>query len=495
MRHDVLLCCVAFVAGCLILDPLDDVTLGDAAGSGGGGVVCVDPDQNVCEAVTTRAIVGPGVVTVTAMLFSPEFASTISVGTFTGTVDFGGPQLNAPPDTTQGFVVEHAEDGSFRAQTQFDAADAGSRVFVSYNESTGDIVVGGNYTQAGSGCPGSQGLFMNRYAGDQMGAYTAVYEQCQTASATLLEPEAITISDSGYLILVGALDGELGSATSDGVDGFVQEVEPDGTVSPCFLIDGTGDTAIRGVMLHETDANLTLLTGDFSGQMRITFPTDNGPMTDTRDASGTRDLFVVAIDRHPEFPNLDVESMGAAGGNHRLVALSGYPGEANPHLAAMIDGPITIDGMNIPAPMSPSALVLRFAASDANTTLFQYDDHWMFSADALDLTHVVSATDRFHVAGHATGEITVTSPNKTFDPALSNDCQNDAFVISIGTDESIDSRRCGDGNQQLDALALHTSTLFAAALTLPDAATIRIGADTLPMTPGAFSFFMHELAN
>jgi hypothetical protein len=459
-------------------------------GAGAGGAPCIpNMQQNSCAAVLPLPYGGAGLIAVTRMRFGS--GSVFSVGTFTGTVDFGGPQLSAGT-ATQGFVVEHDAAGGFVAQLALPEATLGSVLAVAFDSNLQQLAIGGSYAADGA-CAGAQGVFVRHLARDGATFQDVHAPVCMPTTATTVEIGGIGMSTTGYVNLAGAIDGTMDGLTSDGVDGFMLDVSQDGANVEAFLAGGSGDAAIRAILPNETDINQWLIAGDFSGVLQITFPSDNGPVTETRTADGMRDLFVAAIDRLPANPNLEVRAMGAPSGNHRMVGLSNNPavlGEM--HLLAMIEGSIDV-GVSVAADPRPSALLLTFGAPDDGMNAYEYRGHYVISADQLDAREVVGAVGRIHVGGQAAGDLVVT---KSDQPAITHDtvdpCVNDAFVLTLTPSTmSTQGQRCGDGQQRFEALGRYTDTLYAASITVPAGGSIDLG-DGIEMQPAQRTFLLRE---
>lgn len=479
---------LVLVSGCLLLDPLDDVRL-DAGGGGTGGIVstggsggsggdsCSDVVPSSCVAVSPVPFSGPGSITVTDML-DDETGGVVTAGVYTGNVSFGGPQLSAGSQT-RGFVVAHDQAGGFVRQADLgEAFGDGARVVVALT-SNSDVAVGGSYRAAGGTCTGDQGVFIKRLTPDATQGFVEVYSTCvQASSPDAAQPTDLAVSTQDYVSLVGSLQGTLDGMASNGIDGFMFEVEPDGTDPDVLLFTGNGDAVIRGVTQHEIDANQWLVVGDFTGELRVDIPLDGGgTLTRSTTATGSRDLFVVAIDRFDMMPNLSIAALGGRDASHRAVALSSIP-EGAPGsflLLAEVQGPLTAGTETIAPPSEPSAMVLAFTPpNDEPETALGYVDHQIVSAPFLDAVDLAATPAGYHLAGTAAQTITVAAGDDSWAESVESDgCQRDAFVLSvIPGEQSVENQRCGDGEQQLHALARRGTAGFAATITVPPGAQI-----------------------
>jgi hypothetical protein len=460
---------------------------GGTSDGGGGAPPCDDTVQNTCAGVQPLAYGGSGFITPTDMAFVS--GSVASVGVFSGTVDFAGPQLSAGGRTV-GFLVEHDAGGSFVAQLALAEATEGSVLAVTYGAVPNQYAVGGTYD--GGACGAGQGVFVRRLVrnGD---TYDDVHPPvCIPTTATSLEIGGIAMSESGAINLAGALVGTIDGQAADSEDGFMVDVDPMG-VPDVFLVGGSGDAALHGIVPNEADENQWLIAGDFSGELVISFPSDGGPVTESRTAEGARDLFVAAIDRFPMNPQLDVRAMGAAGGYHRVVTLADDPATVGRmHLAAMIEGTLDV-GTTVSSDERPSALVLTFVAPDDIATPYAYVDHYVLSADQLEVIDMVGAVGRVHLGGHASGELSVTRAGEApFVYESNRPCLFDAFLMTLQpTNMSTAAGRCGDGQQTFHAIGRYTDTLFAASLTVPAGGSIDLG-DGITTEPAQRTFLLRE---
>jgi hypothetical protein len=495
MKGRALAAVAVIVASCALPDDFVKVDPAGTAGTGGsdggggsGGIPCSDAPQNSCSGGLVRQYGGAGLITVTDMAFAGS--GVVSVGTFSGTVDFGGPQLSAG-GAAQGFAVLHDAAGDFAAQVALPEATADSVLAVTYRADANQFAVGGTYG-SGSAC-GRQGVFIRRLVVNGAALEDVHAPVCVEALATALEVGGIAMTEAGGVSLAGTVNGTLDTLTSEASDGFMFSIDMAGGTPEVFLAGGSGDAAIRGILPNETDVNQWLIAGDFSGELLITFPGMAGQVTETRTAEGSRDLFVAAIDRFFDAPNLDVRAMGSASGNHRLVTLADNPDVlGGMYLAAMIEGALDV-GETVSAEARPSAMILSFGAPDDGANQYTYVDHYVISADQLDVRDMVGATGRIHLGGHASGDLAITrAGEQPFTYPGAQACLFDAFILVLTPGESsTDARRCGDGSQVLHAIARYTDTLFALSLTVPAGASIDLG-EGIVSEPAQRTYLLRE---
>lgn len=485
---------LAIVASCLVpndFEKVDGVASGGAGGQAGGGggqaggggdqaggggsIPCGPEPQNTCTATEETTLAGgsAGTITVTDVVRLYE-SSVALVGTYTGTVDFGGNTQLTAGSGTSGFVVE-IDDGGVVGLADIPEATAGSKLFVDYAPSLLQVAVGGRYGP-GSDCGGSEGLFIRRF---DLSYATVNPVVCEEVTASQWDVTDVTISDAlGYITLTGWLDGAIGGMTSDNIDGFTYSVDPDNAMPDPFLFTGPGDSVVSAIDAAPAIDNVTLLAGHFSGDMTFSFDSALGPQTVDVTATGQTDLWVMAIDRFEGDPQLSVRTFGGTEGDHRMIAMTtdtAAGAERRTHLLATLDGPIDLGGVDVASTGRPTALALTFDAPNG-VAAYGYRDHYVIDADALGALDMSARGNVIFVGGHARGLLSATkSDQPTLDVATAQACLDDAFILMLEPDLfSVSDQRCGDGAQLFEGIAA-TDTGFAAALTIPAGASIDLG--------------------
>ena len=468
----------ALMGGCLLIDSLDDVELGNTGGGGGGGATggggvtggsggggmgpnCDDPAQNVCNAI---AAVPLSEVTVTDMLTLPD-DSVVTVGMYTGRVSFGGPQLDAGTDT-KGFYVVHNGVGSYLTQLQIEEAHGADAVIkIDYDEANDFVGIAGSFTEDGGACNlGAQGLFFRQLDNMDMDTFAPV---CTVTTGTVLLTAAV--ASQGFTNGVGGVNGSIGgTAMSEAFDGFFMGVDPTGAPGTPNLIGGSGDLIIRDALTNPKDPFQTLFIGDFSGTINFVAGAGGAQKTQNFVAAGTSELLVGTYDNEPDFPDLAVTALGSDNANHRAVALSTFEGSTTAYMAANISGGVSIVGTSPIAPtMDEAALVLEFNIPDDDAEIFQHIDHFVVRATEMEAVDLVMTSDGFRLGGHARGDIAINNPLEIYDTEVTIGCHRDAFLLSIVTaNVSSNIHRCGDSTQTLHAVS-RTGDRFFAAMSVP----------------------------
>lgn len=478
----------ATVASCLVPNDFEKVDIvatggsGGAAGgggqAGGGGDIPCDPEpQNTCGSTDEITLAGgsSGAITITDVV--PIFQSSIAlVGTYTGTVDFGGAMQLSAGSGTSGFFVE-IDQGGVVGVVDIPEATAGSKLFVDFAPAFNEIAVAGRYGPGG-GCGGTEGLFIRRF--DETFAPIGPVV-CEDVTASAWDVTDVKIFNvQAFITVTGWLDGTIMGQTSDAIDGFTFSVDPNNALPDPFLFGGPGDIVISAIDAAPGIDNVTLLAGHFSGAMTFSFETVTGTQNVDVSAQGSTDLWVMAIDRFFDDPQLSVRTFGGPDGDHRMVAMMTDPGtvagaERRTHLLATLDGPIDLGAVSVAATARPTALALSFDAPNGPDP-YSYRDHFTIDADAIGALDMSARDNVIYVGGHARGVLSATkSDQPAIEVGTAQACLNDAFILLLEPDLfSVSEQRCGDGTQLLEGIAA-TDMGFAAALTVPEGGSIDVG--------------------
>jgi hypothetical protein len=510
---------VVALGGCLLLDPLNDVSLGSAGGAGGtgggggigggatgggGGTPCDNVVPQPCDALTVPTGV-TGIIEVTDMAFldGPMAVDrrTITVGTVTDTVNIGSAQLGG--QGTRGFVLVQDTTGAVIATTELGEATAGSKLFVDVSGNDNSIVVGGNF-ESGSACSPpvtAPGLFLTRLVLEppNLSVFDANYPGCIAASG-VLEPKSIAIDGTDSASLAGGLNGTLSDAqgvhaSTGGQSGFIFGVPPAGPPS-AFVLGGSGDSIIRGIETnHLSSGPEWVLLGDFSGQLTITIPTTGSPLEETQVASGNRDLFIASIDRFDGNANLAFLKLGSDGGHHEAVGLSIHNTGPAYTLAANIIGDLVVPEPITIAGSSPrSGVVMTFEPPrDDDAGLFDYLAHHLITSggDGVELTDVSVGNGHAILGGYAADDLIVSDGVRPVAEFATEGCQRDLFLMSL-LPASADVQRCGDGMQTLHAVTRYgpEATDITAAMSVGRDGEALIGNAGGPSGPGTYLVFL-----
>lgn len=463
-------CCV--VAGCFV--GVDFEKVDEEVGC--SGTAAATP--GTCNGGDAFQLNGSGSVEVTDMALLDGQGGMVLVGRFSGTFSppGGGPQLDAGGET-EGFLLELDGSGDYVAHLVIAEADETSVLRVAVHSVSTDIVVAAKYENGASGgCTSPAGVFAMRLGYDaSMGGFLSRFPNpLEVVCIEAVPGTELHVNDVGvypetpYIQVVGAFDGTLGGATSQGLDGFAISIDESGVVEPLDLVTGSGDATVVAAMPSWPN-NEWLLVGHFTGVMEFAVPMD----AQTRTAANGTDLFAISYDGFAGDPNLTITTFSSLGGDHRAVGLA-YDAAAptNAVLLAQLDGGIFVSGNVINGEGGTAALAMAFQVPvDSTSTPFALHDAYLLRAAQITPHLIAGVEGNFLLAGEAVGPVSVMQSGNVIGEIASQGCQRDAFMMSIVGNTISLPQRCGDGQQQLAAIAKGPA-VAAIALTVPGGAAL-----------------------
>ncbi|MBK8596410.1 MAG: SBBP repeat-containing protein [Holophagales bacterium] len=212
--------------------------------------------------------------------------SVVQIGTFSGSMDFGGGTLTSA-GSTDVFLARYDSGGNHAWSKRFGDASAqtGTAIAVDPN---GNVVGTGSFngTVNFGGTPltsaGSTDIFLAKYDSGGTHAWSKRLGDASAQTGT-----AVAFDGSGNVVVAGSFNGSTnfggGALTSvGGADAFLARYDPDGTHTWSRAFGSTGTDSGNGVAVDGTRD--VVLTGGFQGTVNF----GGGPLT----SAGGTDFFL-----------------------------------------------------------------------------------------------------------------------------------------------------------------------------------------------------------